>query len=157
MFPKKHIICGFLFSLILFILFPSISILGALIIFLSSIAIDIDHYIYFILLKKSISLKKAYDWFVIDRKFWLELSPQKREKFRKKILFLHGVEFLILLGVLAFLSSFFLYIFIGVLFHLILDLIDLYLIGVPLKYKISQTYVLLHNLGKKEYIAGKSK
>ena len=56
MLPKYHIIFGFLFSLILFIFFPFIGLGGFLIIFASSVLIDVDHYAYYLFKNKILSI-----------------------------------------------------------------------------------------------------
>ena len=68
MLPKKHIILGLIFSLTLIFLFPAIGWKGFGVIFLSSVFIDIDHYLYFIFKKKDINLMNSYNWFIKKRK-----------------------------------------------------------------------------------------
>ena len=54
MYPKHHILLGFIFSVFVFILFPKIGILGVSIIFLSSFLIDVDHYIGYAIRKRDL-------------------------------------------------------------------------------------------------------
>ncbi len=116
MLPKTHIITGFLFSCILFFLFPEITLLGALVIFLSSFLIDVDHYFVYILRKKDVNLFRAYKWHIL-------LGRNLKEKLKQIPFYhvFHSVEFIILLGILSFFSRWFFYILIGVLFHSFLD------------------------------------
>ena len=124
MLPKYHIILGFLFSLILWIIFPSISILGALIIFFSSFLIDVDHYLYFVLNKQNINLKNAYNYFVKKRK--IAIAKKTKNKNPNPLMYLfHGIEVLLILFILGiFTNKIFLFIFIGFSFHLFLDLVE---------------------------------
>ncbi|MDP2673070.1 MAG: hypothetical protein Q8O84_04625, partial [Nanoarchaeota archaeon] len=60
MLPKYHVLFGFLFSLILFLIFPFIGLSGFLIIFISSVLIDIDHYLFYVFKNRIFSINKAY-------------------------------------------------------------------------------------------------
>ena len=121
MYPKQHIIFGLFFSLILFLLFPKIGFFGAVVIFASSVLIDVDHYIYYVFKKKDFSLKRAYIWNVEISKKFCHLSKEQRKKFHKPFHFFHGIEILIVLFFLGIIYSFFFFILIGFSFHLILD------------------------------------
>ena len=66
MLPKWHALIGFIVSYIIY-WFTTITIFQGVIIFLASIFIDIDHYLYYIVAKKRFSLKSAYNWFKIRR------------------------------------------------------------------------------------------
>lgn len=125
MLPKYHILFGFLFSLILYLLFPFVGLLGFLTIFLSSFLIDIDHYLYYVFKKKDLNLKSAYYFFI------------KKPKINPAMYFLHGIEVLSILFILGlFLNNLFLFIFIGFVFHLFLDVIWMVYFGFGLS-KIS--------------------
>jgi hypothetical protein len=116
MFPKKHIIHGFIFTLFLYITLGIPKIFPFIIIFLSTFLFDVDHYILYVWRKKDFSLKNAYQWHVdlineyIDRKTHKPLPH-----------FFHAVEFLILMIILSFFNQIILYMTIGLLFHSILD------------------------------------
>lgn len=125
MIPKRHIILGFLFSLILYLCVSKINLIDASIIFLSSFLIDIDHYIFYAFKKKSFNLKKSIKYFFRMRKKRNKLSLEKRNKVYNGFYFLHGIEWLIILFLLGiFLSRYFILIFIGFSFHIFLDLLD---------------------------------
>lgn len=125
MLPKYHILLGFVFSLALFLIFPSIKLIDAAIIFLSSFLIDADHYIYYILKKKNLSLGKAVNYFLEKRRKLAKLNIKKRNEFYSGFCFLHGIEILIILFIAGlFISKYFLLIFIGFTFHLFLDLLE---------------------------------
>jgi hypothetical protein len=124
MLPHRHIILGAIFSCLVLVLFPQIGIPGFLIIFFSSFLIDVDHYIYYFFKKKDLHPVRAVKWFFENRKIFLNYSVEKRKEFYTGIYFLHGIEILVVLGLLIFVSEYFLYVLIGFLFHLFLDLIE---------------------------------
>jgi len=108
MYPKQHIIFGFLFSLIIFLIFPQIEWIGFAAIFLSSFLIDVDHYIESEKKSQSLSLKEQKN------------SPSP-------IFVLHGIEILVIIALLGiFFSKLFLFIFVGFSFHFLLDAIHIY-------------------------------
>ena len=78
MYPKYHFFLGLLFSLLSWFLFPQINLVGFIIILLSSILIDVDHYLFFILVKKDFNLKKAHIWF--DKKCQAYYKMPKPER-----------------------------------------------------------------------------
>lgn len=112
MFPKWHIIFGAVFSLLVLIIFPSIG-LGALIIFLSSVLIDFDHYTSYIFQKKSFSLKKAFEWHARELYIKDKIHP---------FLFLHFFEVLIIIFLASLKFHFLLLVLLGFLFHILLDI-----------------------------------
>lgn len=125
MFPSQHFLIGAVFAILLYLAFPSIGVYGVLIILASTVLIDIDHYLYYVYEKGSLNLFKAYRWFRVKHSYWLTLSREERNKHKGIIYFLHGIEtqvIWLLLGI--FVNKIFLYILIGFLFHLFLDLVD---------------------------------
>jgi len=142
MLPKYHILLGFLFSLILFIFFPFIGLLGFLIIFFSSFLIDVDHYLYYVFKNKIFSINKAYKYFFELRK--RAMTKSLKEKMAKvanpRMYFFHGIEVLLILFLLGFfINKIFLFIFIGFAFHLFLDLVEIIYYGFRIS-KISLVY-----------------
>lgn len=130
MLPKYHILFGFLFSLILFLVFPFIGLLGFLIIFASSVLIDVDHYIYFVFVKKNFSLGEAYKYFFEKRKKYISSVNSEKERSNLAMYLLHGIEILLIIFILGiFVNKIFLFIFIGFSFHLFLDIIELIYYG----------------------------
>ena len=122
MYPSQHIILGLFFGIFVFIIFPSIGIFGILIIFLSSVLIDVDHYVYVAIRKKEFNLFKVRKWFTEAKKKLFRMSLEQRTRTSTCWCFLHGFEFmlgLILLGV--FVSEYFFLAFVGILLHHILD------------------------------------
>jgi len=125
MLVKKHIAYGLVFSIILFAIFPWISLIGMLLIFLSSFLIDTDHYIYAVIKDKHWNLKKSIKHFMDNRKKYFEMLPEKRKNYYSAWCFFHGIETLIVLYILGmFVSKYFMFVLLGVLFHLFLDLIE---------------------------------
>ncbi len=118
MLPKHHIAAGFFFALLVHLwIFPSVTLFGAVIIFLSTVLVDVDHYMIYLYRKKDFSLKGAYHYF-IDMSNKLCAS----KKHRGPLLIFHTVEFLILLIALSFYHWYFSLIIVGIVFHMALDL-----------------------------------
>jgi len=113
MFPKWHVLFGIIFSLILYLFFQ-ISLSNSLIVFLASVLIDADHYLFYVKRKKDWNLKRAFRWFVALGK-----------KHKPLILLFHNIEFLILILIISFLYNVFFFILIGLSFHLVSDFIYL--------------------------------
>ena len=151
MIPKYHIIFGAILSLIIYLLFP-ITLFQTTIIFLSSFLIDFDHYLYYFLKTKDASLKNAKNYFLKLKKNFLSLSPKKRKDYKRPILVFHGIEFWIFLIFLSYLNKIFLFVLIGVMFHMFFDFIEIIYIREPLAIKLSCIYVYLTNKNKKVFI-----
>lgn len=152
MLPKYHIISGVIFSFLIWILFPDVGFLGFVIIFLSSILIDVDHYIYYVYNHKDWSLKNAYSLSYQKTVRWKKLKPEQKAKYKITPMIFHGIETWIPLLILSFISKFFLWIFLGVSMHLLMDLIELIYYDGPICCKISQIYLYFKNKNKKEFI-----
>jgi len=115
MFPKWHILLGIIFSILLYILFK-ITLFQTLLVFLSSVLIDIDHYLFFVKRKKEFSLKKAFNW-----------HKKLVGKQHKPIMHVfHTIEFVTLILILSFFWDIFVFVLIGILFHSIIDIIDMF-------------------------------
>lgn len=98
---------------------------GLLIIFLSNILIDVDHYVYYVVRKGDKSLIKAYRWFTENRKKAHHLDKKQKREISFGFLFLHGIEILIGLYFLyVYVSDTFLYLLLGFGFHLLVDIIS---------------------------------
>jgi len=124
MLPPKHFILGLLFAIFLYFIFPQIGLIEFTIIFLSSFLIDIDHYLYYVYKKKDFSLKNSYQWFMKRREKFLSLPWKQRNNFNINLSILHGIEVLVILFLLSFIHKYFLFVFVGFAFHLLLDSID---------------------------------
>lgn len=150
MLVHKHVIINLIISLILLFFIQPIYVL---IIFLSSVLIDVDHYFYYIFKRKRFSLKSAYNWNLIEGRKFKELSLKERKKHQYFIFILHSIELLLILLILSRFSIFFFLIFIGFSIHLLEDSIEaqkfkflkrrLFLFyAIPLHKKIKQNNVL---------------
>ena len=134
MLPKAHTILGFIFSILALLIFPKIGLLGFIIIWAASVLIDVDHYLYYVFVKKDLSLKRAYKWFKSMMDEMLKTPYKERIKIKDNmIFFLHGIESLVIFGLLSFTHKIFLYIWIGFLFHHFLDFINALYLNVRLK------------------------
>ena len=140
MLPITHAIVGGTLAIVLYFIFPQIGIVGASLLFLSSVFIDVDHYLYYIFKKRSFSLKKAYNWF---------FNQRMRRVYSKAVLVFHGVEFLAVLFMLIYVSGFFMFAFFGVVIHLFLDMIDAAVNKMPFYSKLSQIYAWQKNKKRK--------
>lgn len=152
MYPKYHFLIGILFCGLLLLFFPNINTGGILLILVSTVLVDIDHYIYFVYKKKSLSLKRAYFWFKQIKLIWLRKSNKKEMySYKWPVLFLHNIEFLLLTLILFFFYPSFGFLFIGLLLHFFLDFLDNLYYRFPLTTKFSLIYILIRNQNKKEF------
>jgi len=110
MYPQTHLIIGIAFTIILFPFFGFFSLL----ILLSSILIDTDHYVAYMIHKKSLNLRKAFNWFS-TRKWKKEINHP--------FVFFHFIEVLLIFFILGFRFILFFYIFLGFILHIPFDLI----------------------------------
>ncbi|PIN88433.1 hypothetical protein COU61_04925 [Candidatus Pacearchaeota archaeon CG10_big_fil_rev_8_21_14_0_10_35_13] len=127
MLPRYHIIYGFFFSLLLLLLFPQLSPLDGLIILLSTILIDFDHYLVGVFRNKNLSLSKAFKMFDYMREHY---GLNHRRDIKTPIMFLHLGEVQLLLLFLSFFYTPLFLVLIGFLFHLLLDFIEAVRLGV---------------------------
>lgn len=145
MFPSRHLIFGILFASVLFFFFPNIGFVGFLLIVLSTFFIDVDHYLLYVWMKKDISLRNAYNFFVKKHYEFVSFSKERKKNLKYGILIFHGIEFWLILGLLSIFSDIFLYILIGIMFHIFLDWIALIYYETPIYCKFSQTYTFIKN------------
>jgi len=125
-YPKYHVLFGFLFSLILFIFCPKVNLLFAIIIFLSSFLIDIDHYLFRAWKLNQKNIFKAYVSNMSEKKAHNTSNKEKRKKKIPGFYIFHGVEIAIVLFLLGFfIHKIFYFILMGVLFHLCLDYFEM--------------------------------
>jgi hypothetical protein len=113
MLPKWHAVLGFIFALFIYLIFP-ITLFEAGVIIFASIFIDFDHYMWYVKRYKDFNLKRAY---------YRIKEHQKHNK--KTLMIFHTIEFLILTAIFGIFFNIFFFFFIGMLFHSILDFIDL--------------------------------
>ncbi len=151
MLPKYHIIIGFLFSLAIYYFFQ-ITLIEAGIIFLASFLIDVDHYFLYIFKTGDFSFKNSIKFFYERRKKWLKLPVSKRENYKKAIFVFHGIEFWVLLIILANYVNLIWFALTGIIIHMSLDYLDLIRNKDRLYGKFSQFYVYLTNKRKKDFL-----
>ena len=138
--PKIHFILGIFFTFLLYFLFPQISLIGLLIILFSSILIDADHYFYYFITTKNLNLTKCYKWYDAHLRKLLSLPMNKRKKVYTGFYIFHGIEWLMMLFLLSkFIFPNFIFIFVGFLFHWMIDAPHEYYIKRTL-HKISLIY-----------------
>ena len=150
MLPKYHILFGFAFVYIL-VQFFNFSLFAGLIIFLSSVLIDVDHYFKYIIKKKKFHLIKFYKSEIRRTEKWRKLKQQQKSKYKLPQFVFHGIEFIAILLLLSFINKFFLWILIGVVFHMVFGYISIIYFQDPIYLKFSQIYIYIRNKNKKEF------
>ena len=150
--PKIHLIAGIIFVILLNFIFPQIGFLNLSIILLSSVLIDGDHYLYYILRTGNFNLIKCYNWYNAHLKKTLNLPISERKKIYTGFYLFHGIEPLIILFLLGVsISQFFLFIFIGFAFHMVLDIpSEIIIKGTFHKTSLIYSYTQFRKLEKKE-------
>ncbi len=124
MLPKWHILIGFIFTFIIWIFAPGLHWIYLALIFLSSFLIDFDHYMCAVGDTGSFNLFKAGKYYkIIEIKEKEERSKGIRR--RGNFHLFHTVEFHVLIGLLGILWLPLFYVFIGMVFHSLIDLFDL--------------------------------
>jgi hypothetical protein len=125
MLPRWHILFGAIFAGIVWLMVPQIGLLNIGLIFFSFIFIDFDHYAASIInSRKMIGLRESFEY---HRKQEIASQIERKKGIRKKSDFhlFHTVEFHILIGIIGIFWNPAFYIFIGMIFHSLLDLISL--------------------------------
>jgi hypothetical protein len=111
MYPKYHILYGAIFSIILI---PLFGFWNSLVVFLASFLIDVDHYTRYVYEKRDFSISRSIKYYY-----------NKSIKRKHEVYLLHTVEFWLLLLILGYYYSIFIFILFGVLFHMACDFIDM--------------------------------
>ena len=115
--PYIHLILSFPIAVILYFFFKEY----AFIFLLASFIFDIDHYIDYAVATKTLSLKKAY----IDcKKAGIYTRKYNHVLYKDRLHVFHTIEFYLMILILAFYYKSFLFIFIGLMFHQLIDFID---------------------------------
>lgn len=110
MFWTPHIIVGIIVSALLYPIYG----LNVLIILISNILIDADHYLWYVLKIKNIDLVKAFKFYK---------NRNIRVKHGRILHIFHTAEVLILIIILSFYNKLFFFVLVGIVIHLILDVI----------------------------------
>src|SRR3989344_6529082 len=124
MLPRWHILFGGIVAILIWIAAPSISLLYLSLFFLASFLIDFDHYICAIINTKNYSLSEAFEYH--KKMNFLDLQRRKKGiKEKGDFHLFHTIEFHILIGILGLYWLGFFYIFLGMMFHSLIDLYSL--------------------------------
>jgi len=124
MLPRWHILSGAILTLIFWLVAPQTPILYLALLFLSSFLIDFDHYVCAVHKVKSVKLNKAFEYHKEDQKI-AEREYKKGIRKRGDFHLFHTIEFHLFVGVLGLFWSIFFYVFIGMVFHSLLDVYDM--------------------------------
>ena len=151
MYPKQHLIFSILLLIVLLIFFPQLGLIKVFLIILSNFLVDADHYLYYVYHKKDWSLKNSYNWFMQRIPKIGGLSKKEQRRYKKTPLIFHGIEFSAILIFLSFLHPFLLWVLLGVVIHIVLDIIEQRKDKELVLSKISQIYVCIKNKNKKEF------
>lgn len=150
MMPKWHVLYGFILSILL-IEFFDFSPIASLIVFLSSVFIDLDHVLIYYIETKNLNPFNFWRWSMKKKNAFLSLDKIKRSQIKQTHFILHGVEFIFILLILSLFFSFFGWVLIGVVFHLILDIVNLVYNDNHLSIKTSQIWLWQRNKNKKYF------
>ncbi|MBS3071731.1 hypothetical protein J4408_01940 [Candidatus Pacearchaeota archaeon] len=123
MLPRYHILLGTIFTLLILIILPGINLIYLSLIFLSSFLIDFDHYAMSVIKTGKISLLKSFDY---HNKARIVQEKEIRARIKRKGDFhlFHTIEFHLFVGLLGLIWIGFFYVFIGMVFHSLLDIYD---------------------------------
>lgn len=124
MLPRWHIFYGALFTALIALTAPNVGILNLALIFLASFLIDFDHYVNAVRKTGKLSLKCAFDYHAEEGK---KQHKEKKKGIRRRGDFhlFHTVEFHALIAIIGIFWSPFFFIFIGMMFHSLLDVYSL--------------------------------
>jgi hypothetical protein len=130
MLPRWHIILGAVLTGIIWFVVPDTPLLYLALFFFSSFLIDFDHYVTASFKTKKYRLKDSYAHYKkMDAIRNKEISKGIIKKDEDFHLF-HTVEFHLLVGILSIFWFGFFYVFMGMIFHSLLDIIHMTRAGV---------------------------
>lgn len=124
MLPRWHILLGAIFTAVLFALAPNLPKIHFILVFFSSFLIDFDHYLTHGIKTGTWHLGKSIE---NHKKMLIKQKQEAAKGIRKRGDFhlFHTVEFHILVGLFGFLWIGFFFVFIGMIFHSLLDLVSI--------------------------------
>ena len=124
MLPRWHILLGAALAILFWIVSPSMKLIHLLLFFFSSFLIDFDHYVVSLMKTKKFSLRESFKYHEKEK---LKEEKEIVKGIRKKGDFhlFHTIEFHFLVGIFGFVWVGFFYVFMGMVFHSLLDVIDL--------------------------------
>ena len=123
MLPRWHILYGLLFTLLLAFVARGVHPFYLALVFLASVFIDFDHYLAFVHKTGRAGLFHSFKY---HRKQDEMMRAQERRGLKPKsdFYFFHTLEFHTFVGLLGIAWIGFFYLFIGMVFHSLLDVID---------------------------------
>lgn len=125
MLPKYHFIYGTIVSFVLYFGFD-VGLLGCLVFLTATVCIDVDHYFYYVYVKRDWNLRKAFSWFNEERKYIMRIDSKDRKNFYYGFCVFHGIEVILLFALLGYFSwGIFYFVAFGIFFHLLLDHIEI--------------------------------
>ena len=124
MYPRWHIFWGAIFSAVIWISAPKTNFIYILFVLFSSILMDFDHYLCAVLKTRKLGLFHSFAYHDEMKEIMLE---ERNKGIREKGDFhlFHTIEFHILVGLLGFLWIGFFYVFLGMVFHSLLDIVSM--------------------------------
>lgn len=124
MIPRWHIVLGLIFVSVLYFIAPETKLIYLGLVFFGSVFIDLDHYIQAVRKTGSWSLQRALDYY---RKLGIQEEMEKKKGIRRRGDFhlFHTIEFHIFVGLLGLLWIGFFYLFLGMVFHSLTDLLSI--------------------------------
>jgi len=151
MLPHIHVIFGIIICSIISLIFP-ISLFELAVIFISStVLIDLDHYFRYILIKKSVNPFSFWNWYKKGKEKHKEFSRSENRKFKEPLFIFHSVEFWVLILILSFFFPIFLFVLIGIVIHMFVDLAHLAYCEGMIYPKLSIIYTVYKDKNKKKF------
>ena len=144
MMPKWHVLFGGIFSLVL-IAFFDLSLVQGAIVFISSVMIDLDHYVLYVIKERKIHPKKFWDHSMKRRDTWRSFSKKEKKLHKEPHFILHGLETIFILIILSYFLDIFFWIFLGLSFHIFLDILERIYSSEHLSTKSSQIWLWQRN------------
>lgn len=144
MLPRWHILYGLLFTFLLAAVAPGVHPTYLLMVFLASVFIDFDHYLACVHKTSKIGLFHSFEY---HRKTGEQMRAQEKKGLKPKSDFhlFHTLEFHTVIGLLGMVWVGFFYLFMGMVFHSLLDIID----GVQRRTLHRREYFFFKWLGKR--------
>jgi hypothetical protein len=123
MLPRWHILFGAIFSILAKLIF-NLGDLESFLIFFAAVFIDFDHYLSFVYHSGKFRLKDSFEYYRLKE---IEEKKNLKKGIRKPGDFhvFHTIEFHLLVLILSFYFHPLFFIFIGMVFHSLLDVVEM--------------------------------
>ena len=112
---NRHVTASLLLAIALY---PFIGIFNSSLVFFSGFLFDVDHYLYYAIRYKKFSVMKCYRE---CKQICKGAMPRPKEPFLHPF---HTIEFYLLLGIAAYYILFLRFVLLGLILHILLDIID---------------------------------